>query len=84
MQVLAETGEYLSRVLVEQGAHEHLFHLLERDPLHPTTQELASECLFVLTSLPALKSNMLIFACKKGLAKVGVSRVLTGIALGDS
>ena len=70
MQVLAETGEYLSRILVESGAHEHLFHLLEQEPISTTLQELASECLFVLTSMPNLKSNMLLFACKKGLAKV--------------
>ena len=70
MQVLAETGEYLSHVLVENGAHEHLFLLLEQEPVSTTLQELASECLFVLKSMPSLKSNMLIFACKKGLAKV--------------
>ncbi len=69
MQVLAETGEHLSQVLVEHGAHEHLFLLLERDT-SDTLQELASECLFVLTSIPSLRSNMLLFACKKKLAKV--------------
>ena len=73
MQVLAETGEYLSHIMVENGVHEHLFYLLEQKPISTTLQELASECLFVLTSMPSLKSNMLLFACKKGLAKVSTT-----------
>ena len=72
MQVLGEKGDLVSRILVEKHAHECLFHILETYEELPGLHDLASECLFVLSCVRNLKSQMLRTACAKGMMRVSV------------
>ncbi|XP_013412529.1 leucine-rich repeat serine/threonine-protein kinase 2-like [Lingula anatina] len=68
IQVLAENKEEFSDVLVEIGAHECLFDILEEFDERPQyLLDLASECLYVLSCVRDLKSRMLLTACMKGM-----------------
>ncbi|KAL3853636.1 hypothetical protein ACJMK2_017166 [Sinanodonta woodiana] len=66
IQLLAETGKKMSEKFIQEGCHHYLFDILELSEDYSDLQDLAGECLYVLSQEQNLKSVMLLSACQRG------------------
>ncbi|KAK3610610.1 hypothetical protein CHS0354_009068 [Potamilus streckersoni] len=66
IQLLAETGKMMSEKFIQVGCHHHLFDVLKLSEEYTDLQDLAGECLYVLSQEQNLKSVMLLSACQRG------------------
>ncbi|KAJ8302247.1 hypothetical protein KUTeg_021234 [Tegillarca granosa] len=67
VQIYAEMGKEMSKHFVEEGCHDLLFSIMEHHDDNTDLQDIASECLCVLSLEHDLKSNMLLSACSNGI-----------------
>ncbi|XP_070559117.1 leucine-rich repeat serine/threonine-protein kinase 2-like isoform X2 [Ptychodera flava] len=67
MQILSEMSDQMSEMFIKEDGHERLFYILDNHSEKLSLVELACECLYVLSCIKDLKSQMLLTACKEGL-----------------
>ncbi|XP_077988732.1 leucine-rich repeat serine/threonine-protein kinase 2-like [Glandiceps talaboti] len=67
MQILSEMSDQMSEVFIEKDGHDRLFYIIDNHKENPSLIELACECLYVLSCVRDLKSQILLSASNKGL-----------------